>query len=1411
MTPRRSLTAALAVAVLGGLLSAVPQSATADPHQDPERRVIVTLSGAAAATGKGALRAGDARAVGTDRAAVAGRQKSFLDRAKAAGVRTGSPRTLNLLLNAVAVTVKASEVTALKRLPGVVSVVPDTRMRLLTDASVPLINAPQVWRRKDPAGKGADGHGVTVAVLDSGVDYTHPDLGGGFGEGHKVVAGYDFANGDTDPMDDNGHGTHVAGIIAGRAAQKGGVTGVAPGASILAYKVMDDAGEGYTSDIVAGIEAAVDPANPHRADVINMSLGGYGDGTDPLGAAATAATRAGVVVVASAGNDGPRRGTVSTPAAGDGVIAVGASVSGLRIPSAAYRGGEKIQAYRGLVSANPPAKPVTAALVDAGRGTAEDWERAGDVEGKAVRVDMLVAQSSQDLYMTEIEMAREAERRGAIALIGGPSGGGGPVLAAPGPQSRAQPGLPDRPQAPSGDGTVPLAARTSLKDSGDSLRMDTIVMLGMDSTQYAELGRRLAQGRVEVTVSGTDATDAIASFSSRGPDLRWGLKPDLVAPGFDIRSTVPASLYAPGYYRMSGTSMAAPHVAGSAALLRQLHPGETPAKVTSELVGSTRQLKDGGTSTVGSGRLDVAAAAATADTGITTTPATLSYALADLARHTVGAAKKLTVTNSGTRTRTVRLKASGPARISLDTLRIPAGASATATVTLRAARPDGEAEITGTVTVTPEHGAALRVPYLLVVRKMFLQTGPDPSDGTSTAVVLSPAPLAKPPVLTVTPPHGRPYTVTTTLRTENVYQAEITGRGEGAHLVSAEGVTADGKTLTGNRDGFEVTPTSSRTSRWQPVGPNSESGDVTTAPSAPGAAVLTQYNKAGPWSTEDNGATWKQHTRLPLGDASGPAFTVIDPHDPQRWWYAANSASGIPRTGSILRTQDGGRTWQTLDTPDGRVIDLLTDETGSMLLAVTATDLLISRDGGDTWATEPHGIPADRVYDVAIGGDSVYFSTGKSLWKRDGLASGTLGRATKVYEPTGNRVSVDVVADSRVVAMYEVGSGVVGSFDGGRTWATLDTGAYGGTGLTLSGGDLYVGYGEDIRVGHDHGRRWSTIPAANPASTTSDFTRWADGSLTVSADAAGVYRGTPDGEDYRRIGVQGGTVNSLALSGDRLLAAGPQGTHRSRLPVSGAEWGTTGGEGRLGVATRLLQASAKDSRTVWRVRSGAWGDFHLERSGDAGATWQQKGESNGTVLALAVHPADPDRVYVSYANLLGKGLFSTEDGGSTWKNLLHDQTYFTAVAGDPKNPDRLWLGTPDGLYRSDNAGDDITRIADGRVDTIEFAGAKMLTGGDAIRVSTDGGRTFRTADTGKLPLRVNDIQEVGGTLYAASTSYWDSALPRGGRGVLRSTDGGHSWQNVSTGLQNLNATSLAASGGWLYVGTVQGGVHRLKL
>ncbi|MDG4859345.1 S8 family serine peptidase, partial [Streptomyces sp. T-3] len=971
--------------------------------------------------------------------------------------------------------------------------------------------------------------------------------------------------------------------------------------------------------------------------------------------------------------------------------------------------------------------------------------------------------------------------------------GGGPVLAGQGNED----GVP---------GAADSAA--GVKDSGDSLRMDSMVMIGVDDTQYGELSRRLAAGKVEVTLKGEDVTDQIANFSSRGPDLSFDLKPDLVAPGYDIRSTVPKSLYEPGEYRMSGTSMAAPHVAGAAALIRQLHPGQAPGAVRSELVGSSKALDNFGPTTIGSGRLDLPAAADAADAGITTSEATLSYGLADLSRRTVGGSKQLTVDNAGKRARTVRLKASGDATVTPSRVTVPAGGSAKVTVALRADRPKGEAEISGQVTVTPDGGKALRVPYLLVVRNLFVQAGPDPSDGHSGVAVFSPAPLAKSPTITVTSPKGKTWTVPATKVTDTVYKAEVTAKGTGAHLVSATADTADGKRLIGNVDGFEVTPEDSRKSRWEPIGPNSESGDVTVAPSRGDQAVLTQDNKAGPWVTGDNGKTWDQLDRLPVTDQFGQGDLVIDAENPDRWWYTVTSSSGFPRTGSILRTENRGRTWETLDTPDVVIDQLIADEHTKMLIAVTSAGLLISTDGGDHWTQQPTGVP-DAVYDAELAGGQLYFASGNRIWARSVAADGTLGEARTIYETQGGRTVVTIAADAEVIAGYEISTGVVGSHDGGKTWSTLLKKGYGGSGLTAEGGDLYLGTSSGIHVGRDHGRDWSVLPAVNESSVQVDFDRWGDGGLSVSASSAGLYKGTSDGKDYRRIGVQGGTVNDLAVAGDALIAAGPIGTHRTALPASSPDWGDSGGEGTIGNTVSKLAVSPKDSKIVWRVRNNAWGGFAVERSGDAGRTWEEKGASAGRVTSLAVHPADPERVYVGYGNLLSMGLFSTKDGGSTWKNLRHE-TYFNAVSGDPRNPEKLLLGGPEGLFRSTDGGANVTKVVGGRVDTIERDGSRVLLGGDSIRVSTDGGATFRTADTGKLPVRVSDLLRVDGALYAASTSIWETALPRGGRGVLRSTDNGRTWHNVSTGLQNLDATTLATDGSSLYVGTVNGGVHRLK-
>ena len=176
--------------------------------------------------------------------------------------------------------------------------------------SVAQIGAPTAWEA------GYDGTGVTVAVLDTGVDAEHPDLAG------QVGGEQNFSESDT-VQDGFGHGTHVAATIAGTGAGSDGLRkGVAPGATILSGKVLDDEGSGWESDIIEGMEWAVGA----DADVVNMSLGGGPtDGTDPLSVSVNQLSdTTDTLFVVSAGNDGPGASTVGTPGTADRALTVGA-------------------------------------------------------------------------------------------------------------------------------------------------------------------------------------------------------------------------------------------------------------------------------------------------------------------------------------------------------------------------------------------------------------------------------------------------------------------------------------------------------------------------------------------------------------------------------------------------------------------------------------------------------------------------------------------------------------------------------------------------------------------------------------------------------------------------------------------------------------------------------------------------------------------------------------------------------------------------------------------------------------------------------------------------------------------------------------------------------------------------------
>ena len=148
----------------------------------------------------------------------------------------------------------------------------------------------------DAAHSVATGAGAVVAVVDSGVLDTHPDLGG------RLLAGHDFVDDDGNPQDGNGHGTHVTGIIAANAGNGVGVSSVAPGANVLPVRVLGDDGSGSSGDVVAGIDWAA----ANGADVINLSLGEdvpLLGSSEEFAAAVDRALDKGLIVVAASGND----------------------------------------------------------------------------------------------------------------------------------------------------------------------------------------------------------------------------------------------------------------------------------------------------------------------------------------------------------------------------------------------------------------------------------------------------------------------------------------------------------------------------------------------------------------------------------------------------------------------------------------------------------------------------------------------------------------------------------------------------------------------------------------------------------------------------------------------------------------------------------------------------------------------------------------------------------------------------------------------------------------------------------------------------------------------------------------------------------------------------------------------------
>lgn len=240
------------------------------------------------------------------------------------------------LINAIAANLPENKIEVLKKNPNVVYVESDRIVQALAETTpwgVTKINAPLVWQNTN----NNKGTGIKVAILDTGIQYNHPDLI------NNIKGGVNFAgnpDGSTNPKfwtDKHGHGTHVAGTVAAVGNNGIGVTGVAPQASLYAVKVLNNAGSGYTSDVIQGIQWAAD-----NAQIASMSFGSsyYNQAEKD---AVDAARAKGLILIAAAGNSGdgnPLTDNVIYPARYDNVIAVAATDSNDAVASFSSDGAE---------------------------------------------------------------------------------------------------------------------------------------------------------------------------------------------------------------------------------------------------------------------------------------------------------------------------------------------------------------------------------------------------------------------------------------------------------------------------------------------------------------------------------------------------------------------------------------------------------------------------------------------------------------------------------------------------------------------------------------------------------------------------------------------------------------------------------------------------------------------------------------------------------------------------------------------------------------------------------------------------------------------------------------------------------------------------------------------------------------
>jgi subtilisin family serine protease len=526
-----------------------------------------------------------------------------------------------VVYNGLAASASRATLSQVALMPAIQQIQATKQATIALDNSVPFILGGKSYGQL-----GADGTGVTIAIIDSGIDYTHAAFGGAGTPGDyaandptiieggsfptaKVIGGYDFvgedydARGatapggvctdtpvpDPDPLDINGHGTHSASTAAGMDVVSGGMTltyhGVAPGAKLYAFKIfsgcaIDGTASTDTSNVIAGIERAMDPNQDGKTKdhvgVISMSLGSrFGRDTAPDSVASNAAVALGAIVVAAAGNAGDIPYIQDSPGSATGVISVaagndpGVSVQLLNVAGSSDADGD-YESVEGAITV-PLATTGAVSGLTVSLGETCSALAPGSLTGKIP----LIARGT----CTFASKILNAQAAGAVAVV----------------MTNNVPGAPIIMGGSSAGITIP-GVMISLAD-GNAIRAALLAgtTLTLDPTNQLSI------------------PDRLASFTSRGP--RFGdsaLKPDIVAPGVNILSAEVGT--GTDSSSVSGTSFSTPHIAGAAAILRQLHPKWSVGEIKAALMNTATDTFPDGTTAyplalegAGRARVDVAA------------------------------------------------------------------------------------------------------------------------------------------------------------------------------------------------------------------------------------------------------------------------------------------------------------------------------------------------------------------------------------------------------------------------------------------------------------------------------------------------------------------------------------------------------------------------------------------------------------------------------------------------------------------------------------------------------------------------------------------------------------------------------------------------------------------------------------